>query len=303
MRQIGYQTVDVFTERRFGGNPLAVMSDARGLAAEEMQAIATEFNWSEVTFVLPPADPAHTAQVRIFTPLTEVPFAGHPNVGTAFVLGRAGAVFGKPAGETMRFEEAAGLVEVGLLRAGETAVGARIRAPRPIELGREIEAEAVAACVGIAPSEIAIGRHRPTVASVGLPFVIAEVGSVETLGRMRTDLAAFAAARDRYRGPGERFSLYVYARTGSARLRARRFSPLGKVPEDPATGSAAAALGGLLATLDRARDASIELAIEQGVEMGRPSRIEVVARKQGGQVGEITVAGRCVPVMHGTLAL
>src|SRR5260221_11203837 len=120
MRGLDYQTVDVFTERRFGGNPLAVMAGARGLSAEEMQAIATEFNYSEVTFVLPPTDPANTAQVRIFTPLTEVPFAGHPNVGTAFVLGRMA-----PSVTTvMRFEEAAGLVEVALLRTADAEAGA-----------------------------------------------------------------------------------------------------------------------------------------------------------------------------------
>src|SRR6185295_7621134 len=153
MRTIDYQTVDVFTARRFGGNPLAVMADARGLSSTEMQAIATEFNYSEVTFVLPPEDPGNTARVRIFTPLAEIPFAGHPNVGTAFVLGGTGQVFGKPAGTTMRFEEAAGIVEVELLREAEAVIGARIKAPRTIALGAEIDAEAVAACVSIAPAE------------------------------------------------------------------------------------------------------------------------------------------------------
>ena len=114
MRQYAYETVDVFAETRFGGNPLAVITDARGLSADEMQRIAVEFNYSETTFVLPPKDAANTAHVRIFTPTNELPFAGHPNVGTAFVLGRLGSVFGDATGNAMRFEEGAGLVEVAL---------------------------------------------------------------------------------------------------------------------------------------------------------------------------------------------
>jgi trans-2,3-dihydro-3-hydroxyanthranilate isomerase len=118
MQEIGYETVDVFTDRRFGGNQLAVIADARGLSKEAMQQIASEFNYSEVTFVGPPSDPSNTARVRIFTPTNEIPFAGHPNVGTAFVLGRSGCVFGNRATDLMRFEEGAGLVEVRLIRVG-----------------------------------------------------------------------------------------------------------------------------------------------------------------------------------------
>ena len=133
-----FVTVDVFTDQRFFGNPLAVITDARGLSGDEMQAIATEFGYSETTFVLPPDNPANTARVRIFTPTTEVPFAGHPNVGTAFVLGNLPDLFGSALGNTLRFEEIAGLVEIDLIRKGDVVVGATIRAPRPLELGAEI---------------------------------------------------------------------------------------------------------------------------------------------------------------------
>jgi len=271
MREFGYETVDVFTNQPLAGNPLAVFSDGRGIAADEMQRIATEFNYSEITFVLPPADQANSAQVRIFTPKSELPFAGHPNVGTAFVLGRRGEILGRPVGETMRFEEGAGLVEVKLQRDGEAVVGASFKVPRAIELGREV----------------------------------AEVASPDALKRARPNSAAFSEALARYREPPDRFPVFIYARKSDSteRLQARMFAPLSNIIEDPATGSASAALGGLLATIDHARDADMQISIAQGVEMGRPSAIEVTARKQGGVVREIFVSGRCVPMMRGTLAM
>src|ERR1700755_1032806 len=136
MMQLDFVTVDVFSERRFGGNPLAVVPDARGLTSEQMQAIAAEFNLAETTFVLPPQEPAHTAEVRIFTPRHEMPFAGHPNVGTAFVLGRAGVGYGKAvAGDGVVFEEKAGLVPITLLKDGPAVVGARLASPQLLEVG------------------------------------------------------------------------------------------------------------------------------------------------------------------------
>src|SRR5436190_20791764 len=137
---VPFQTVDVFTDRKFGGNPLAVIPDARGLSTEQMQAIAAEFNLAETTFVLPPADPAHTAHVRIFTPKSEMPFAGHPNVGTAFVLAR----LGKTKGERLVFEEKAGLVVMDLTYEAGAIVAARLAAPQPFALGETIPAELVA---------------------------------------------------------------------------------------------------------------------------------------------------------------
>src|SRR5690349_16539601 len=175
MRQVAYETLDVFAEHRFGGNPLGVVADARGLSGEEMQSIAREFNYSESTFVLPPKNAANTAHVRIFTPASEIPFAGHPNVGTAFALARAGSVFGKTVGDTMRFEEGAGLVEIDVKRRGDVVEGASIRAPQPLELEGEVSAALVAACVSLRADEVVTARHQPVVASVGLPFVFAEL--------------------------------------------------------------------------------------------------------------------------------
>src|SRR5215469_4128906 len=139
--RLDFVTVDVFTTAKFGGNPLAVLPDARGLATAQMQAIAAEFNYAETTFVLPPQDTAHTAHVRIFTPRAEMPFAGHPNVGTAFVLAtEAKGVIKEP----IVFEEKAGLVRLGAIRDGGAIVGARLNPPQPLRRGATLAPDLVA---------------------------------------------------------------------------------------------------------------------------------------------------------------
>src|ERR1700741_2373469 len=164
--QLDFTTVDVFTHRRFGGNPLAVLPNAQGLATEQMQAIAAEFNLAETTFVLPPKDSAHTAQVRIFTPRGEMPFAGHPNVGTAFVLARAGTTCGRTiAGDRVIFEEKAGLVPIALLKDGAAIVGARLASPQALSVGPEIPVELIASACGVAVDDVENGNHRPCIAS------------------------------------------------------------------------------------------------------------------------------------------
>jgi trans-2,3-dihydro-3-hydroxyanthranilate isomerase len=301
MTEIAYETLDVFTEARFGGNPLAVIADARSLSTGEMQSIAREFNYSESTFVTPPSDSANTARVRIFTPASEIPFAGHPNVGTAFALGRMESIFGKAVGDVMRFEEGAGLVEVALVRRDGQVAGASIRAPRQLERGEELAPEVVAACASLRANEIVSKHHGPVFASVGLPFIVAELQSVESLAKATPDTAAFVRAREEYGGEEERFSLFLYVRLSPSRVRARMFAPLTKVPEDPATGSASAALGALLASLGHDGEA-FQLTIEQGVEMGRPSLIQV---RVGGQHGkrDVFVGGGCIPVMRGAITV
>ena len=149
MLSVPYKTVDVFTGTPFSGNPLAVILNAQGLSETIMQRIAVEFNYSEVTFVCPPENPKNTARVRIFTPTCEVPFAGHPNVGTAFVLGQETHLFGRRINDTMRFEERAGVVEVTLIREHGIVVGATIKAPEPLTLGPVVEPSVVAECVSL----------------------------------------------------------------------------------------------------------------------------------------------------------
>jgi len=302
--QIAYETVDVFTATRFGGNPLAVVPDARGIDDAAMQQIAAEFGYSETSFVLPPADPAHTARVRIFTPTGEVPFAGHPNVGTAFVLARHGEVFGRPAGGRMRFEEGAGPVDVVIERRTEVT-GARITAPRALEIGRHVPVATVAACASLAAEDVSLATHPPLMVSVGLPFVVAELAGREALARARPNPAHFAAAEATLPPGSFGFALFLYLPTpgAAADFTARMFAPLDNVTEDPATGSAAAALAAYRVALLPEADAAVALRIEQGVDMGRPSFLRLDVHKAAGVVQQVAVGGDCVPVMRGVLQL
>jgi trans-2,3-dihydro-3-hydroxyanthranilate isomerase len=294
MRRFSFVTVDVFTERRFGGNPLAVFPDARGLEDGEMQSLAAEFNLSETTFVLPPADPANTARVRIFNRRHEMPFAGHPNVGTGWVLTQ----LGRAKDGVLRFEEIAGLVEVTAAPEGVT-----IAAPQPLTLGPEMPVDLLAGCVGLAPQNIVVAAHRPVSASVGNSFVVAEV-TPDALARAAPDMAKFRAAAAIYTAMGpHRLPLYLYARDGGTdpqRLRARMFSPLSGTVEDPATGSAATPLAALLLSLGRESEGRYNIA--QGVEMGRPSRLLCTAYRTADGI-RAKVGGPCVPVLKGEVSL
>ncbi|WP_414735927.1 PhzF family phenazine biosynthesis protein [Ensifer adhaerens] len=305
LRSVDYVTVDVFTEDRFAGNQLAVIPDARGLSDAQMQAIATEFGYSEVTFVLPPEDPANTARVRIFTPTIEIPFAGHPNVGTAFVVGQRAELFGRATGDHLRFEELAGLVEVALSRADGAVTGARIVVPRALSIGPSIDVETIAACAMLPPDAVSTRNHAPVRVSVGLPFAVAELKDVTALSATRPNVTAFEAANGRYKPDEDSFSLFLYARSAERpwQLRARMFAPLDNVIEDPATGSASAALGAYLVSLLPEKTIDVDLTIEQGVEMGRRSIIEVSVSKQGGTVRRTSIAGACVTAMRGSIAL
>jgi trans-2,3-dihydro-3-hydroxyanthranilate isomerase len=297
-----FVTVDVFTDRRFGGNPLAVFPDAGGLTDVQMQAIAAEFNLSETAFVLPPEDPRNHARVRIFTPKAELPFAGHPNVGTGYVLAR---MAGDPP-EHYTFEEIAGLVRVHILRdAAGVITGTRISAPHTLMLDIAVPIELTAACAGLSPDDIVTESHYPVVASVGTPFVIAEVTSLEVLARARPDVGAFRDGVERFPALAAHFSLLLYTRRGDdlLHLRSRVFAPLLGVMEDPATGSANAALAALLTSHAPGENVDLHYEIEQGIEMGRPSLIIASARKTGEGPVEATVAGSCVPVMRGTMEI
>lgn len=287
-----FETVDVFTERRFGGNPLAVFTDARGLSDADMQALAFEFNLSETTFVLPPAAPANSARIRIFNRTAEMAFAGHPSIGTAYVLARAG----HPHGDHLRLEAPAGVIEVDIEREKSAVVGGKIKAPQPLSLGRTFAPEIVAPCMGLAPEAVVTTAHAPLLCSVGNPYIVAEIGLAD-LARCAPDLAAFDAAYDGGADLSERFSVYAYARDGE-NVRARMFAPLSGTWEDAATGSAAAPLAGLLLHLNGGESMAFE--IRQGEYMNRPSLLRVGAcRTAAGIVA--TVAGHCVPVFKGAL--
>jgi trans-2,3-dihydro-3-hydroxyanthranilate isomerase len=300
--KVDFVTVDVFTDRRFGGNPLAVIPDARGLTAEQMQSIAAEFNLAETTFVLPPTDPAHTAHVRIFTPKAELPFAGHPNVGTAFVLARAGESHGrKIAGDRLVFEEKAGLVPLDLTREKGEVVAARLAAPQKLILGDEITPEVVAEICGLDTGEIETRTHRPVIASCGNNFVFAEVTSRAALAKavVRSDSMAKHIPMGRAIG----VHLYVHIQEHGVEIQSRMFAPLFGVPEDPATGSSNVVLIGLLAHLRPEKDLSLSTTMGQGFDMGRPSILQGLAEKKAGRVVDTYIGGRCVPMLKGTIDL
>ena len=290
-----YVTIDVFTDRTFGGNPLAVVLDAEGLTSSQMQSIATEFNYSETTFVLPPRDARHTAQVRIFTPRVEVPFAGHPNIGTAVVLAQE---LEAQAQDGFVFEEAAGVVSIELLRAGGTVVGAELTVPEALSIRASVSVDDAAACLSLDSSEIGTAVHAPQVVSVGLPFLVAEVSSRDALRRAKPDLRT----HERVLPPVGTDSIFAYVRGSAAgALHARCFMPLDGSVEDPATGSATAATIALLATLEPERGGERRWRVEQGVDMGRPSVLLGRTQKRDGKVAAVHVAGHAVPVMQGSL--
>lgn len=291
--KLRYHTVDVFTRTRFGGNPLAVVLNADDLTSEQMQTIAREFNYSETSFVLRPIDDRHTAHVRIFTPTVEVPFAGHPNVGTGYVLA---TLEGARPVEEFTFEEAAGLVRARVLRVEGAVDQIQLTAPQALSVGANFAAASVAACLSLPEADIALGVHAPCVASVGLPFIVVEIATRDALRRAKPDPAAFSAILPANGAD----AIYLYCRDmqaedGAVDFTARMFAPFDGLPEDPATGSATAAACALLATLEGHTPRHFQVA--QGIDMQRPSllSVDVVDRET------VRISGACVPVMSGTL--
>ena len=301
-----FYTCDVFTEQRFGGNPLAVIPDARGLDAAQMQQIALEFNYSESTFVFPP-EQNQTRRVRIFTPTVELPFAGHPNIGTAFVLASIGALGASPS--RVVFEEGAGLVPVEIAWSGGRPTWCELQAPAALSVERTASPEQAAAALSIEPDEVSSVVHPPQVASVGLEFLFVELVNRSALERLRVDVAGFEALV----AAGLPDGVYAYVRgaeatgltvaAGDFDIHSRMFVPLDGVQEDPATGSAGCALVALLAHLDGGASEEFRLRIAQGVEMGRPSMLDARAIRRGGEVVSAHIGGSCVMVARGELQL
>jgi trans-2,3-dihydro-3-hydroxyanthranilate isomerase len=293
-RSYEFETFDVFTRRRFGGNPLAVVHDALGLSDREMQTIAAEFNLSETIFLLPPTRAANDASVRIFNRTHEMPFAGHPTIGAAVALARR-----RPncQAKVINLEAPAGVVSARLEHAEDgLAYGAEILAPQPLSTTDTFDPKEIAACAGLQRDDIITSAHLPCLVSMGVTFVVAEVRE-DALGRSAPNVAAFRAAVDARPHLKGRFSLHLYVRDGR-RLRARMFAPLAGTQEDPATGSANGPLAALLLQVSGDEEATFD--IRQGVEMGRPSELRVRAyRAPDGIRAEIS--GGCVQVMRGQI--
>jgi trans-2,3-dihydro-3-hydroxyanthranilate isomerase len=291
-----FLTCDVFTAARFGGNQLAVLPQASGLSDRQMQQIAREFNFSETTFVLPP-ERGHTRRLRIFTPAAEVPFAGHPNVGTAFVLATIGELGSLDRSLQITFEEKAGPVPITVERR-DGLIRCELSAPERLTLGRSIGADILARALSLAPDDIVTRTHPPQVASVGLRFLIAELRDRAALQRARARVDGFEALA----ADGMPPDVHLYVHSGDeVDLRARMFAPFDGVPEDPATGSANGALAALLAGYDPAPSGSVRWRVAQGVEMGRPSLLEISAEKREGEVVDARVAGTSVMVSEGEI--
>lgn len=295
MLKLSFFTADVFTDRRFGGNPLAVVMGGEALDSATMQAVAAEFNLSETTFVLPPADLANTARIRIFSRTAEMAFAGHPMVGTAFVLAKQ-----QPGLTDATFEIPAGIVQVRIERDAEgTPLAVTVAAPQPLSIGETIAVDVIAQALRLEVSDIVTATHPPIVASNGNPYVIAEL-TRDALARCVPDLAAFRAALAAHPQLGSRFSVHVYCKQGR-NLRARMFAPLAGTWEDPATGSANAPLACLLLSLEP-DSTEARFLIHQGGEMGRPSLLHVEARRSPEGI-VATLRGACVAVMEGEISV
>lgn len=278
-----YLVYDVFTEAAFGGNPLAVIPDATNLAEDQLQQIAREFNFSETTFVFPPEDPAHTAKVRIFTPAFELAFAGHPTVGTAIALAALGR-----GGPEMVLELGVGPIPVQV-----SGTHARFETRVPLRTSDGPTPEAVGACIGQSGAAIRTDRHLPVRAGLGTEFVLAELAGEAALATARGVADAFLES------PNMAVGLFVYIRDGEI-IRARMFAPHSGILEDPATGSAVAALAGYLGKLD---GHSQSFKVMQGIEMGRPSLIEAEVSVENGVPVSVMIGGHAVATMEGRLTL
>jgi len=270
--------LDVFSETPYGGNQLAVIPDATNLAEAQLQKIAREFNYSETTFVFPPEDPAHTAKVRIFTPMMEVPFAGHPTIGTAVAMAGLGH------GPDMVLE-----LGVGPLVCYAENGTARFTTRAGLDQMGQPDIALIARALGLSADRISTSVHAPVMASLGLPFTFTELTDRAALSAIVTDISAFRDGADQYPATLD-FAQFAYVRDRNT-IHARMFAPLDNIPEDPATGSAAATLAAYLSQLE---GHDLNLQLHQGDDMGRPSVIGVQTRN-----GAVTVSGSAVKVMEG----
>jgi trans-2,3-dihydro-3-hydroxyanthranilate isomerase len=298
-----YLTADVFTDRKFGGNQLAVFPDARQINSDLMPRIAQEFNYSETTFVLPPDDPSHTARVRIFTPGGELQFAGHPTVGTAHVLASVGAI--RLTGDETRIvlEEGVGPVAVTIRAKNGRPEFAQLTAAKLPETGPPPpDADTLAAMLSLKSGDVLSDGMKAAALSCGTPFLFVPVRDRATVGRARIKMDVWERALAGYI-TREVFVFAMDAEHADNDVRARMFAPGIGVPEDPATGSACVALAGYLAERDARTQGTLRWIVEQGFEMGRPSILEIEADKKQGAVTSVRVGGRTVLVCDGTMEL
>ena len=297
-----FHILDVFTDTPYAGNPLAVVLDAEGLESAAMQAIAREFNLSETVFVLPPENPLHSAKVRIFTRFSELPFAGHPTVGTAALLAMQNRSNGQGDDDAIIvLEEGIGNLRVGVrMRSGKEAFAEFDAAALPEALDPPPPVDRLAAALGLAPSDIGFENHKPSRYSAGLAFTYVPVQGLEAMARIDINPQHWREAF----WDSALNAAFVYCRQcvhSTSQFHARMFLPGLFGSEDPATGSAAAAFAGVINQYDRPPDGEHLGVIEQGYEMGRPSKISLEIDLRAGKLKLVRIGGFCVPVMHGEI--
>lgn len=291
-----YLTVDVFTDKPFEGNPLAVMLDADGLSTRQMQKIAAEFGYAETTFVLDAISPEATARMRIFTPVKEMPFAGHPNIGTAFVLAKLVSQRLGYLPNTVVLEQPAGVISLDIWSRGDEILGAELVTPKPFNGLSIVPLPAVAKCLGLSERDVLGDNHPPQIASVGMPFLFVELASRDALRACSPNKDALQSLL-----PLDGASaIYAYTRdvedsSLDCDIESRMFTV--RMTEDPATGGAAAALTALLAKAQGS--AELDLRIVQGTDIGRPSLLSSHAfTKPAGLF--VKLGGQCVSMMEGS---
>jgi trans-2,3-dihydro-3-hydroxyanthranilate isomerase len=302
-----FNTLDVFTNKRFGGNPLAVVHDADALTTEQMQAITREFNLSETVFVMKPQDPGNTARVRIFFPGGEMPFAGHPTLGCAILLAEMKHKSGCSFETEIRLEEVAGLVPVKVSRIGDVPHGLFKAPVVPRKVADSPAKTEIAAALGISPGEIGFDAHQPILIQGGPTFFFVPVPSRAILEKARPCEPAWSALMASL-GRHEAYvdAAYVYTRGGDGKetsFRSRMFAPGGGIPEDPATGSATALLARQLLIADKLKDGKHRFILEQGYEMKRPSDLVLEADVAQGDLVQVRVGGQAVRVSAGVITV
>ncbi|MEQ1719187.1 MAG: PhzF family phenazine biosynthesis protein [Hyphomicrobium sp.] len=301
---LDYHVVDVFTERAFGGNPLAIVHEADGLSANEMQQIAREFALSETVFILKPEMPGHTARVRIFTPNREIPFAGHPTLGAATLLAELRMpVINGERDAIIALEEPIGSVRVGVRLRGDGVAYGEFDAPKSANALEDMnQPEAISAALGLIPSEIGFENHRTVVMRNSSVYAYVPVSNLEAIARARVAPSHWVQAFSERGIDG----VYVYTRQcvrANASFHARMFAPDLGIPEDPATGSAAVGFARVVHAFDGLPDGTHKRSIEQGLEMGRPSTISLIITVNRGELEGVRIGGHVVRIAEGKLAI
>lgn len=301
-KEIPYSIVDVFTRSPFLGSPLAVIKDATSLSNDEMLLVAREFGFAETTFILPPENAASDARVRIYMPAKEIPFAGHANIGTAYVIATEITVVGRPPSNQFVFDELGGAVDVELISDGSDITGACITAPQSLEVFGNCDRELIARCLTLPPEKILLHRIVPCVASIGLRFAFAEISDLNALASIKLDTPAFEEARAQGPETVDGFALSAFVVVSESEneinLRVRSLSPFSIPIEDPACGSGSAALAAML-TPQKCKE-GYQVNIDHGVEIGRSSQIIV---NMSTSASRPKISGHCVTIGSGVLRI